>query len=95
MDRSADARWVGRVDTTFMQRAYQEIINFIAAGPNPQRLTTFQSSAEGQARVAQLIHQEKNGGLTQEEKEELDHYLQIEHLMRMVKAQAYHHLAHE
>jgi len=78
-----------------MQRAYQEIINFIAAGPTPQRLATFQSSAESQARVAQLIHQEKTDGLYQEEKEELDHYLQIEHLMRMVKARAHHHLAHE
>ncbi len=78
-----------------MERAYQEIIDFIAAGPSPQRLTTFQSSAEGQARVAQLIHREKSGDLSQEEKEELDHYLQIEHLMRMVKAQAYRHLPHE
>ena len=33
--------------------------------------------------------------LTTEEKSELDHYIQLEHLMRLAKARARRHLAHE
>ncbi len=32
-------------------------------------------------------------GLPDDEKSELDHYLQIEHLMRLAKARAHHYLA--
>jgi uncharacterized protein YnzC (UPF0291/DUF896 family) len=35
-----------------------------------------------------LIAREKEGTLTEEEKSELEHYAQVEHLMRLVKAQA-------
>ena len=78
-----------------MQNAYQEIIDFIAAGATPQLLIDFQSSAESKVRVAELIRLEKSNRLTKDDKEELDHYLQIEHLMRMVKAQAHFHLTNE
>jgi hypothetical protein len=44
-------------------------------------------------RVAELIHQEKSIGLSAEEKSELDHYLQLEHLMRLAKARARQHIS--
>lgn len=78
-----------------MTRAYEEIIDFIAAGTTPSSIVAFQPSAEAKARGADLIHHEKTTGLTVEETTELNHYLQLEHLMRLTKARARTHLAHE
>ncbi len=76
-----------------MVRAYEEIIDFIAAGTTPSRVITFQPSQEVKDRVADLIHREKTTGLTSEESSELNQYLQLEHLMRLAKARARAHLA--
>lgn len=78
-----------------MTRAYEEIIDFIAAGTTPSGIVAFQPSEETKARVADLIHREKTTGLSPEETVELNHYLQLEHLMRLAKARARTHLAHE
>jgi len=79
----------------FMTRAYEEIIDFIAAGTTPSGIVAFQPSEEAKGRVADLIHREKTTGLSPEETAELNHYLQLEHLMRLAKARARTHLAHE
>ena len=71
-----------------MTRAYEEIIDFIAAGASPRDVVAFQPSAEAKAWVAGLIHREKTTGLSSEETAELDHYLQLEHVMRLAKARA-------
>jgi hypothetical protein len=78
-----------------MTRAYEEIIDFIAAGTTPKRVIAFQPSEEVKARVADLIHREKTNGLSSEESSELNQYLQLEHLMRLAKARAHAHLADE
>jgi hypothetical protein len=78
-----------------MPRAYEEIVDFIAAGTTPSGVIAFQPSEEAKARVADLIQREKTTGLSAEETTELDHYLQLEHLMRLAKARARTHLAHE
>lgn len=49
-------------------KAYEEIIDFIAAGTTPPRVIAYQPSEAAKARVADLIHQEKTTGLTPEEK---------------------------
>lgn len=76
-----------------MLRVYEEIIEFIAAGPDTRFVATFQPSPEAKVRVAELIEQEKTIGLTADEHSELEHYLQLEHLMRLAKAKAQNHLA--
>jgi hypothetical protein len=76
-------------------RAYEEIIDFIAAGVRSSDVVAFRPSTEAKARVAELIHREKTSGLSAEETAELHHYLQLEHLMRLAKARARAHLAHE
>jgi hypothetical protein len=75
-----------------MSPIYEEIIDFIAAGTTPRSLVDFQPSETTRNRVADLILLEKTDGLTAVEKNELDHYLQLEHLMRMAKARARRHL---
>ena len=76
-----------------MSPAYIEIIDFIAAGTTPEAVAHFQPSPEAQQRVANLIAREKGGRLSSEEKAELDHFLQLEHILRMAKARARHILA--
>ena len=71
-----------------MIRAYDEIVDFIAAGTTPASLADFEASQSTKDRVADLIHKEKTTGLTPEESSELDHYLKLEHIMRLAKARA-------
>lgn len=78
-----------------MRRAYEEIIDFIAAGTSPRDVVAFQPSEAAKTRVADLIHREKTTGLSPEETAELDHYLQLEHVMRLAKARARAYLTHE
>ena len=75
--------------------AYREIVDFIAAGTTPQALAAFHPSQATKERVADLIHREKTTGLAAEETAELNHYLQLEHLMRLAKARARHYLKNE
>lgn len=74
---------------------YQEIIDFIAAGTTLQNLVDFSLSADAKERIADLIHREKTTGLTSEETAELNHCLQLEHLMRLAKSRARYYLKHE
>ncbi len=67
--------------------AYQEIVDLIA-GANPSGVVSFRPSEGAQARVAELIEQEKAQGLSQDERRELDQYMQLEHVMRLAKAKA-------
>lgn len=76
-------------------RAYEEVIDFIAGGVSPGNLVAFRPSEEARRRVAYLIEREKSAALSPGEKSELDHYLQLEHLMRLAKARARRHLRHE
>lgn len=69
-------------------RAYEEVIDFLAAGTSPGNLVAFQPSEEAKQRGAHLIEQEKSAALNTDEKSELEHYLQLEHLMRLAKARA-------
>jgi len=68
--------------------AYLEIIDFIAAGSTTAEVAQFRPSREAQQRVADLIEREKTGGLSSLEKAELDHFVELEHILRMAKAKA-------
>ena len=68
--------------------AYLEIIDFIAAGTTVKTVAEFRPSSEAQLRVAELIEREQQGSLSADEKSELDHFVELEHIMRMAKAKA-------
>jgi len=74
-------------------KAYEELIDFIAAGTKPNDVINFEPSQAVKERVAYLIHTEKTSGLTSEEKSELDNYMQLEHIMRLAKARARRYVA--
>jgi hypothetical protein len=68
--------------------SYLEIIDFIAAGTTPQAVADYHPSPEAQQRIAELIAREKESGLSPEEKSELDHFMDLEHILRVAKARA-------
>jgi len=72
------------------QKAYkasEEVASFIAAA-DPAKVLAFKPSNEAKARVSELIEREKTSGISEDERTELDHYMQLEHLMRMAKIYA-------
>ena len=76
-------------------KAYEEFIDFIAAGSRPDDVIAYEPSQAAKNRVADLIHKEKTNGLTAEEKSELDNYMQLEHIMRLAKARARRYVVHK
>jgi hypothetical protein len=76
-------------------KAYEEIVDFIAAGTTPKGVISFRPSETAQERVAGLLAREKEGELSPAQKSELDHYMQLEHLMRLAKARARDFLPNE
>ena len=75
-----------------LPRAFDEIVDFIAAGSQPVDVVAFRPSETTRARVAELLEREKATGLDAADRRELD---QFEHVMRLAKARARQHLGHE
>ena len=73
---------------------YEEIVEVIAA-LSPREIIEFKPSDEARERVWGLIERQKQEPLAADDKVELDHYLEVEHLMRLAKARARQLLAHE
>lgn len=78
-----------------MIRAYEETVDFIAAGTTLRTVAHFEPSQETKDRVADLIQREKTTGLDRDEALELDQYLRMEHMMRLAKARVRSHFAPE
>jgi len=68
--------------------AYHEIIDFIAGGTTPEQVINFRPSLQSQKRVEELLQREREHTATPEEKAELDHFMELEHILRMAKAKA-------
>ena len=68
--------------------AYIEIIDFIAAGTTPETVAHFKPSAEAQKRVTTLLNRQQEEALSADEQAELDHFMDLEHILRMAKARA-------
>lgn len=73
---------------TAAQPGYLEFIDFIAAGTTPEQVIAFRPSLGAQKRVEDLITREKEEGLSPDERAELDHFFDLEHILRMAKARA-------
>ena len=68
--------------------AYDEFVDFIAVGSTPQSVVDFRPSEKTKSHVADLIRRQKAESLSADETAELNHFLQIEHVMRLAKARA-------
>jgi hypothetical protein len=76
-------------------KAYEEIIEFIAAGSTPGDVLAYKPSEATKERVGELIDREKSTGLSEEERSELDHYMELEHIMRLAKARAHRYVTEQ
>ena len=68
--------------------AYLEIIEFIAAGTTPETVVNYRPSPDAQQRIAELMEREREGGLSSADQAELEHFMELEHILRMAKAKA-------
>lgn len=73
-------------------RAYEEVVDFIAAGATPAQVANFCPSPAVKERVALLLSRHKDGSISPEEAAELEYVAQAEHLMRLTKARAHKQL---
>lgn len=71
---------------------YDEIAELIA-GLNPDKLKGMKASKEMQQRLEYLIEKSKNNQIDRKEKDELDHYIVLERLIRLAKLRASKRLA--
>jgi hypothetical protein len=73
-------------------QAATEIAQFLANHPTPEQLVAFHPSPEVAERAYELIHTERDGSLTEEERRELESYFVLEYLMELVKLEAHRQL---
>ena len=66
-------------------QAATEVAQFLAHHPTPEQIVAFHPSAEVAERAYELIQVEREGALTEEERQELESYVVIEYLMELVK----------
>ena len=69
-------------------QAATEIARFLANHPTAEQIVAFRPSAEVAERAYELIQVEREGPLTEEERQELESYVVIEYLMELVKLEA-------
>ncbi|MDZ4680383.1 MAG: hypothetical protein SH848_12345 [Saprospiraceae bacterium] len=70
-----------------VQTVYDHVADFIAS-MDPKRVLEMKAPEAMSIRLEDLIDKEKEGMLTTEEKDELDHYIVLERLIRLAKVHA-------
>lgn len=71
---------------------YDQIAEMLAR-LEPAKIMALRATDEMQSRLELLIEKSKEGELLKREKDELDHYIVLERLMRLAKIRAHHHLS--
>jgi hypothetical protein len=72
---------------------FEEILDFMVSAPSPEAIVAFKPSAELEARLSELMAKNKQDTLTDDERDELQAFLQLNHLMNMLKIRARQKLA--
>jgi hypothetical protein len=76
------------MSTIITYRIFDEIIDFIISIPPLEQILAFQPSPAACHRLAELLHKKQSDSLSMIEKQELDQFILVEHLMRLAKARA-------
>lgn len=66
---------------------YDEVANFMAT-MNPEKVIAFKPSKANQTRFDLLLDKQKQNKLSVEEKSEIEHYLMLNRIIGLAKAQA-------
>lgn len=63
-----------------------ELIDFVVANVKPETILSFRASEESHTYAYGLIDKKNTGMATQTERDELDQFVQLEPIVRMMKA---------
>lgn len=69
-------------------KPFEEIVKFIADAAGPEKLDAFKPSKTTEKRVAELLAKQEEGNLSSKEPEELQLFVQLDHVMSLAKAKA-------
>lgn len=69
-------------------KPFEEIVQFIADAAGSDKLNAFRPSASAEKRIATLLGKQKAGTLRPAEREELQTFVQLDHVMSLAKARA-------
>lgn len=67
---------------------FDEITDFLASTPTPEEIIAFRPSEANDLRLHYLLDQNSQRSLTSEEREELDEFLRMSHLLKMIQIKA-------
>jgi hypothetical protein len=67
----------------------EEIIDFLARGPQTQDIVNFQASEQSTQHIRALLDKNREGSLTAEEEAELEAMESLNHLFALIKARAW------
>jgi hypothetical protein len=71
---------------------YEQVLDFLASGPSVEEIIQFRPPMAAQTRFSYLLEVNQQRKLTAEEEDELEHYIQIERMVSLLKAKAYRRL---
>jgi hypothetical protein len=72
---------------------WTEIVEFLVAGPTPEQIAAFEGSEDFQERVRYLRDQNRNGLLTDSERQEMDDIAATGRFMRRLKIRSLEKIA--
>jgi hypothetical protein len=67
-----------------------EVARFLVSGPSPEQIIAFHPSQKAIDHAYALIAADRNNTITDEERAELDSYVDLEYMMRLIKIEAQH-----
>jgi len=76
-------------------QAEREIVRFLASQPSPGAIVDFHPSTEISDRFYELVDVGRARPLSDDEQRELDTYLYLNHLLKMLKIEARRHMAQQ
>ena len=68
--------------------AAAELITFLSSNPSSQEVRAYRLSALLQARVEALLEQNRQGTLGDDDAAELDEFMALEHVVRLIKIES-------
>ncbi len=74
------------MSSTQQTSVYDDLVELLAEGADPERLRSFRLSPDSQTRLDALLEQNRLGTLTEDGSAELDEFEHFEHLVRLLKA---------
>lgn len=72
---------------------FSELLDFMVSAPSPEDIIAFKPSPQMEARLAELMDKNKRGALTDDERQALGGFLQLNHFVNMLKIRARKKLA--